>query len=342
VRVSLDATYSVGAGLSGVGVYSRRLLWGLAQQQATADFRWLYRPHRLRAALAESVPQNVRRSWLLAATPRHGVFHALNQRMPARKRCASVVTYHDLFVMTAEYSTPEFRQRFTQQATEAARLADRIICVSQFTAGQCSEVLGFPRERIDVVPHGVDLPEKIVPLEQRRPMVLFLGALQKRKNLLRLIEAFTALPAPWELVLAGGEGYEAEAISEAAKRSPAADRISLPGYVSDEKRRRLLAEAAIFAFPSLDEGFGIPVLEAMAAGTPVLCSNASALPEVCGDAAVLLDPMDTAAWREALLQLSENAAQRKRLVEAGRQRAAGFGWEQSARLSWQVYQRLGR
>ena len=118
--------------------------------------------------------------------------------------------------------------------------------------------------------------------------MLHVGAIQKRKNVHRLIEAFSRLPEPWTLVLAGSAGYGAEEIL-----AKATERVKVTGYLTNEQLSDLYRRASIFAFPSLDEGFGMPVIEAMAYGVPVLSSNSSALPEVCGDAAILVDPTNT-------------------------------------------------
>src|SRR5262249_4074092 len=126
LKIALDATYSVGDALSGVGVYSREILYGLAAAHPEERFLWWYRPHRFLRSYRGSLPTNVRRGLLLS----NGLFHGLNQRLPKRRLRYTVTTFHDLFVMTGEYSTSEFRQRFTQQAKDAAARSDRIITVS--------------------------------------------------------------------------------------------------------------------------------------------------------------------------------------------------------------------
>jgi glycosyltransferase involved in cell wall biosynthesis len=260
----------------------------------------------------------------------------LNQRLPKRSRIPCVATFHDLFVMSAEYSSPEFRLRFEEQARHAAAHSARIIAVSRFTAGQVEALLGYPATQIRVVPHGVDLPVQTKPIAGRKPAVLSVGAVQKRKNTKRLIEAFAALPPPWELWLAGSLGYEAEAMLAEARQN---ERIRLLGYVPDAQLERLYGEASIFAFPSLDEGFGIPVLEAMAHGLPVLSSNCSALPEVAGEAALLVDPLQVEAIAAGLLRLSDGAEQ-ERYAKAGLERVKEFSWSRAARETVAVYEEV--
>ena len=335
--IALDATYSVGNDLSGVGVYSRELLAGLAATHPGDRFRFCYRPHRLLRSFRDRLPPNARRAPLSDSwVPPADLFHALNQRLPRARLRRTVTTFHDLFVLTGDYSTPEFRARFAAQAREAASRSDRIITVSGFTASQVSGLLGFPRERIAVVHHGVRaLPRSTAP---REPVILSVGAIQRRKNTARLVAAFERLETDWRLVLAGASGYGAAEILERIERSPARSRILLPGYVSNAGLAEWYARAGVFAFPSLDEGFGMPVLEAMAAGVPVLTSNLSALPEVAGDAALLVDPCDTDALAAGLERLVRDEGLREDLAARGRRRSAGFTWNKAVGLTWNVYE----
>jgi glycosyltransferase involved in cell wall biosynthesis len=274
--------------------------------------------------------------------PGHDVFHGLNQRLPKGRLRKAVCTFHDLFVLTGEYSTPEFRARFAEQARAAAGRADVIICVSAFTALQVETLLHVPRDRLRVVHHGVHPPEPqyILPRSAREPILLFVGAIQKRKNVLRLVEAFERIPAPWRLMIAGSAGYGGEELMGRIANSPAADRIHVLGYVSPENLRQLYRTATAFVFPSLDEGFGIPVLEAMAWGTPVVTSSVSALPEVAGGAATLVDPLaaEEIAW--AMRRLLEDEGEWERQSVAGRRRAAELPWSKAAAETWSVYQSL--
>ncbi|MDQ6675785.1 MAG: glycosyltransferase family 4 protein, partial [Acidobacteriota bacterium] len=304
MNLALDATYSLGTDVSGVGVYSRELLRGLAAARPEQTFHWMYRPHRYLRARRESVPCNVRRSILWdTAGFRPGLFHGLNQRLPTRRYPLQVATFHDLFVLSGDYSTPEFRRRFAKQARHAAATADRIVAVSQFTAGQVQDLLGVPASSIRVIHHG--LCHYSVTGVPREKIVLSVGAIQRRKNTARLIEAFRAVPQGWRLILAGSAGYGAEQILASAARDP---RITVTGYVSQTELSRLYAQASIFAFPSLDEGFGMPILEAMAAGVAVITSNIGAMPEVAGDAAVLINPENTDELAAALRNLAGNQA----------------------------------
>jgi glycosyltransferase involved in cell wall biosynthesis len=332
----LDATYSVGDALSGVGVYSREILWGLAAAHPEARFLWWYRPHRYWRAYDEALPANVSRGLLLS----RGFFHGLNQRLPNRRQQYAVTTFHDLFVMTGEYSTSEFRKRFTEQARDAAARSDRIIAVSEFTKRQVVELLGVPAERVTTVHHGVNKLGGPQPALSRSRMVLTVGAMQTRKNTARLVEAFEALDNSWQLVLAGSGGYGVGEILARIEKSPARERIRMPGYVAPGQLAELYQQASIFAFPSLDEGFGMPVLDAMAAGVPTIASNRSAMPEVAGDAALLVDPEDTEALADGLRRLAEDEDLRRDLTDKGRARAKLFTWEKAVRETWDVYREL--
>lgn len=341
MRIALDATYSLGRNLSGVGVYSREILYGLANAHAAQRFQFCYRPHRLWKSLEDRLPSNASRR-LLHGAPRADLFHALNQRVDAPSR-RTVCTFHDLFALTGEYSTPEFRARFSEQARRAAERSDAIIAVSQFTAGQVTQLLGVDASRIHVIPHGVRMPANAgtSPAVQRERMVLFVGAIQKRKNIVRLVKAFETMPRGWHLVLAGAtDGYEAANELTAVETSPRRSDIELAGYVPALALESLYARASIFAFPSLDEGFGIPVLEAMAHAIPVVTSRRSALPEAAGDAALLVDPFDTEEMAVALNQLAGNADLREQMISRGLLRARLFPWDAAVAKTWTVYQAL--
>jgi glycosyltransferase involved in cell wall biosynthesis len=341
VPIALDATYSLGRNLSGVGVYSREILFGLARTHPDEEFLFCYRPHRFVRSYREALPKNALRR-LLVGTPPGDLFHALNQRVDARARRV-VTTFHDLFVLTGEYSSEEFRIRFSAQARAAAERSDLIIAVSRFTAGQVEHLLGIPAARIRVIPHGARKPAG--PARQRENLILFVGAIQKRKNIGRLVKAFERLrtenDAPWRLALAGAvDGYGAQEELDAIQRSPVRQDIDILGYVPAAELESLYQRARIFAFPSLDEGFGMPVLDAMIHNVPVITSTCSALPEVAGDAALLVDPQDTDALGAALLRLATDDGMRADLARRGLERVRQFTWEAAVERTWAVYNEI--
>lgn len=333
MRIALDATYSVGGALSGVGVYSREILAGVQASGFPADWELFYRSQRFWRAL--------RPRKLLAdsfGSRSADLFHGLNQRLPTRRFRKQIATFHDLFVLSGDYSTREFRGRFGAQARAAAAGSDLIIAVSRFTAGQVEGYLGVPADRIRVIHHGV-LP-RAIPELPRENVVLCLGAIQKRKNQATLVRAFGAMPEDWKLVLGGSEGFGASETMREISQSPARDRILVTGYLTEVEVAAWYARARIFAFPSLDEGFGMPVAEAMAAGVPVITSNCSALPEVAGEAALLVDPASVDGLSASLTSLGKDEDLQKRMAVAGRQQAAKFTWAKALDQTLAVYREL--
>jgi len=341
LKIALDATYSLGRNLSGVGVYSREILKGLAEAHPEVRFQACYRTHRFFRSFQDSLPGNASRTLLWEGrTPGADLFHGLNQRIASTRHKRTVSTFHDLFVMTGEYSTREFRERFAGQAREAAERSDVIIAVSAFTALQVEELLKVERARIRVIHHGARVPRgSVLPREQ---LILSVGALQARKNTTRLVAAFEQTAPGWKLALAGSSGFGAEEILAEIRGSRRSSDIQILGYVSDDALEDLYARASIFAFPSLDEGFGMPLLDAMARGVPILTSNVSALPEVAGDAALLVDPRDVGSIAGGLHSLMESEGLRAQLAERGQKRVQGFSWRAAAAATWNVYRELIR
>ena len=339
MRIALDATYSVDPYPSGIAIYSGELISGLPERYWDHEFVFCYRLKQWRKA-PETKASNVRKRPLLPPIPtfRADIFHALNQRVDRRPAKIVISTFHDLFVLTGEYSTPDFRTRFAAQARQAAAHSDFIIAVSEFTAAQIVDLLSFDRSKIRVVSHGVHSPQRVVSTgAAREKIVLFVGALQIRKNVRRLVQAFRCLPQDWRLVLAGApHGYGADRILEEIP-SNSAGRVEVTGYITRDRLLELYSRASIFAFPSLDEGFGIPILEAMAQGVPVVTSNRSALAEVAGNAALLIDPEETDQLCDALKRLAEDEVLRTKLASLGRHRAQRFTWERTLTKTFEVY-----
>lgn len=344
LTIHLDATFSVSPHPTGIANYSIEILRGLAAAYPQDVFCHCFRPHRFLPSFQDDLPRNAYRSLLLDGwfPLRPALFHGLNQRLPRLRARHMVSTFHDLFVMTSEYSTLAFRERFTEQARDAAARSDVICCVSSFTAGQVEELLKIDRSRIRVIHHGArpPAPAEVLPVEAREPIVLFVGGIQKRKNTVGLIQAFGALPAPWRLVLVGDRGYGWEEAEMAIAESPARDRIQQTGYCDDATLRDLYRRASLLAFPSFDEGFGLPVLEAMGWGLPVLTSNRSSLPEVAGDAALLIDPCSPHQLRDALVHLTEQESSRRDLAARGLRHVQAFTWERAVTETYAVYREL--
>ncbi len=352
--IGIDAGNSLDRPPTGVAVYARNLLAGLARAYPDERFAWFYRSNRYLRSFGGKLPPNVRRrlleeSVLFLSAQRLYLFHGLNQRLPNRLRVPSVATFHDLFAMTGEYSTPQFRQRFARLARETASKAGHVIAVSEHTAALVADLLAFPREAITVVHHGVEALEAPDPERRRiilrdlgvtRPFVLHVGSLQVRKNIERIVTAFESIGDSLDLVLAGAGGFGADRIMRRINESPARSRIRLTGHVEDKVRATLYAEAEALVFPSLEEGFGLPVVEAFSAGLPVVASNVSAVAEVAGDAAVLVDPLDAEGIAEALECLISDSALRAELRAKGLDRAKRFSWERCAAQTMEAYRSL--
>jgi glycosyltransferase involved in cell wall biosynthesis len=187
-----------------------------------------------------------------------------------------------------------------------------------------------------VIHHGVRAPTRLASGKEN--LILYVGAIQRRKNIARLVKAFEAVPDSWRLILAGAtDGFGASDELRAIEESPARSRIEVPGYVSADQLDSLFCRARIFAFPSLDEGFGMPILQAMARAAAVMTSNCSAMPEVAGDAALLVDPLNIG---DALLRLAIDASLRDGLVRRGIERVRQFTWESAVEKTWAVYDEL--
>jgi glycosyltransferase involved in cell wall biosynthesis len=288
------------------------------------------------------------------ASRRFDVLHSPALTAPLATRAASVVVLADTTWMTM----PDLSRG--QAATVrlwrtvvpcVARRADRVIAVSKASAEDIVRHLHVPRDRIDVVPngHGASPRADPTPESQLRrrlglgtgPIVLNVAVKKRHKNQLRLIQALPAVRetvAGAQLVLAGAPtSYEA-ALRAEAQRLGLAGAVAFAGYVSDADLEGLYGAAAAFAFPSLNEGFGLPVLEAMARGVPVVTSNRSSLPEVAGDAALLVDPTSVADMAQAIVRVLTEPRLQERLVAAGRRRPAAFSWERAAEgtlASWE-------
>jgi glycosyltransferase involved in cell wall biosynthesis len=272
------------------------------------------------------------------------VLHLPYPQMPyARKpRVPVVITVHDLSPLLMPDVHPWKRIAFFRHALPwMLRGADRIVASSASTKADLIGLMRLPEEKIDVVPLCVDLPPG-EPAGERADTILYVGTVEPRKNLPGLLRAFArvkAAGAPHAMVIAGGRGYGAPDLAALAAELGIADRVVLKGYVSDAERERLYREAALVVYPSLHEGFGLPVLEAMAHGTPVVASNTSAIPEVAGDAALLADPRDDAALAAAILEALRPERARE-LGRKGRERAAEFSASRMVGRLLEVYEEV--
>jgi glycosyltransferase involved in cell wall biosynthesis len=288
----------------------------------------------------------------LASAAGCDVVHSLASTAPLRGKFRRVTTIHDLnykLVPESHFGLLGLGMRVLVPA--AARRSHRVIVDTASTREDLIRHLHVPAGKVDVAPLGVSVRDegKATPWAELRskldldgrPMVLSLSAKRPHKNLARLFRALAAMPSgdqPSLVVPGYPTPYEAE-LRQLAAVLGIAERVRLPEWLPAEDLEGLYAAAACVVFPSLYEGFGLPVLEAMARGVPVACSNRSSLPEVAGDAALLFDPEDVQAIRSALERLLRDADLAARLGEAGRARAATFTWRRTAELTAASYER---
>jgi glycosyltransferase involved in cell wall biosynthesis len=364
LRVAVDAT-AVPARLTGAGVYVARVLAALAARDdlqpeafcAPGSAGALAAPGlRLRPVAMAGAGRPARIAWtqLLAGRAARAagadLLHGVHYELPLRAGLPQVVTVHDLTLLThPEWHEPSKVRYFGWAVRRAVAAASRVLCVSATTAADLAGRLDVPADRVDVTPLGTDLrPASAERVEQVRrrlgldgPYLLGLGTVEPRKDLPTLVRAFAALAGelPHRLVLAGLAGWGAGALAAAVAASGVADRILLPGYVPEADKAALFTGADVFAYPSRYEGFGLPVVEAMACGTPVVTTTGGSLPEVAGDAAALIEPGDAAALAAALARLTADPAARRDAATRGLARAATFTWDRCGELTAAAYSR---
>ena len=275
---------------------------------------------RVRRALLES-------TWLARRSAGFDVVHHFGGRLPARRAGVSVVTVHDIQPLDLPSNFSAVKRRYLSWALpRSVRSANLVVVPSQWVAGRLTERLQVPPERIRVVPSTYAGPAARVepePLGERR-FVLYPAATYPHKNHAALIHAHAAVWARHGdtlLVLTGAAGRAHADVAEAASRTPGVMHL---GWVDEARLASLVSAAAAVAFPSRYEGFGLPVLEAMQAGTPVIAADAAAVPEVAADGAVLVDPDDLDGWVDALLEVRSGSSDIRQKVARGRARAADF------------------
>jgi glycosyltransferase involved in cell wall biosynthesis len=272
------------------------------------------------------------------------VVHAGHPLMIPARRAAQVITIHDLFFLAEpERTRAEIRRDYPVLAGDHARRADAVVTPSRHTAGLIQQKLGVEPNRIHLCAPGAPSWQTLGrgPHLPHDGYVLFIGTLEPRKNVATLIDAYRRLvgaarPVP-RLVLAGRATPDARSLLEATRQPPLSGHVEHLGYVPNAERERLYAGARLFVMPSFDEGFGLPVLEAMSAGIPVVASTGGSLPEVLGGAGALVDPSDVAGLTAAIDRMLNDAAHARACAERGLRRAAEFSWSRAAAAVRQAY-----
>jgi alpha-1,3-rhamnosyl/mannosyltransferase len=263
------------------------------------------------------------------------LLHHAGGTMPRAQPAPGVLTLHDLQYLTYPEFFGRLKLAWLASAVPSSVGRARAITVpSEFVKGTVVNAFRYPPERVVVVPHGVDPRRLPPPIDGAGRVVLYPAITHPHKNHVTLLRAVAALGPGYDdvhLVLLGGDGTAAAEVTAEIERLGLGGRVVRPGRVPDAERDAWLATATVLAFPSRYEGFGAPVLEAMAAGCPVVAADATALPEVTGGAAVLVDPTAVDAWAAALARLLDDEDERRRLAVAGRERAAALTAAASAR-----------
>jgi glycosyltransferase involved in cell wall biosynthesis len=265
----------------------------------------------------------------------YDIAHSPHPLLLPSRSAAQLVTIHDLhFISHPERTLREIRRDYPALAGTHARRADRVIVSSRFAAGEVQRRFNVEAERIAICPAGAPDWDNHGPGGDASGYLLFMGTLDARKNVGGLLQAYGQLLARSartpKLVIAGGSGPDAAKWLEDIAEPPLAGHVEYLGYVAADRREELFRGARLFVLPSFEEGFGLPVLEAMASGVPVITSNRGALPEVVGDAGLMIDPDDTAALSAALERIVTDPALRETLAQRGADRARQFTWKRTA------------
>ncbi|HZK67865.1 MAG TPA: glycosyltransferase family 1 protein [Chloroflexota bacterium] len=362
MRIAVDARL-VGYVRGGTSQYTLRLVNALAALRTGDELLVL---ESLKPGMDASWPASVRRVPLF--TPPHhrleqlalpvellrlgaDLLHSPDFIPPFRRGCASVITVHDLAFLRYPYLLTPESSRYYGQVARAVVSADQVIAVSHATRQDILEMLPADPEKVTVVHSAagsqfVPLPPEEIEKKRRElglpdRFVLFVGTLEPRKNLPVLLEAFAGI---WRahrvpLVVVGGKGWLYEEIFRARDRLGLTQEVCFAGPVPADQLLYYYNSATCLVMPSLYEGFGMPVLEAMACGIPVVVSDVSSLPEVVGDAGIRVAPENPEAWEAALVQLIGDSEMRADLGARGLRRAGGFSWEKTAVETLSVYHR---
>jgi glycosyltransferase involved in cell wall biosynthesis len=369
MRVGLNLVFLVPGETGGMEVYARELIPRLAAIDGIEPIAFVNReaasgePGPWHEIPHETVPVNARSrvQWVrgeqqllprLAARAGCDLVHSLASTAPLWGDFKRVTTVHDLnYKLVPDAHFGLLRLGMGVLVPAAARRSDRVIAISRSTAEDIERHLGLAPDRVDVVPQGVVEPGGTAPTPADRlraehglgdlPILLSVSAKRPHKNLLRLIEAHAMIDSARRpmLVLPGyATPYESELIARAASLGTT-DRVRFLHWLSDADLEGLYAAADAFVFPSLYEGFGLPLLEAMARGLPVACSDRSSLPEVAGEAALLFDPEDVGAIHTALTRLLDDDPLRAELRAAGERRVREFDWDRTAAGTVASYER---
>jgi len=361
VIVGIDATTLVGQ-ISGVGYYTARLIeslvngadGGLIERFVILSNRDAKVPASSRIEICRQGRFPIRAVWMQFMLPfvlrrvRPDVVHYTNFLAPLAGGVPYVVTVHDLsLTLFPHYHTLKKRLLTSTLVPACARQAELVIAPSESTRCDVVRLLGVPSERVRVIPHAAGPEFQPTPdrsaaaaLLGNAPYLLFVGTIEPRKNLLRVLRAFARVAAELpehRFLIVGQRGWMYEDVLSEAARPEIRGRVVIAGYVAEDQLPALYSSADAFVYASLYEGFGLPVIEAMACGTPVITSKTSSLGELAGDAAFVVDPESESELAAAMRAVCTDAQLRVDLSCRGRARAAAFSWERTARQTAAAY-----
>jgi glycosyltransferase involved in cell wall biosynthesis len=374
-RIAIDYTPAYEQG-GGIGRYVRELTSALARTDTNNQYR-LFVSGATSAQLPPAPSQNftwrptqISPKWFArvwhrlrlplpveAFTGNIDLYHATDFVLPpTRPNTKTLLTVHDLsFVRVPDTAAPSLRAYLNQVVPRSVAKAHHILADSQATKDDLIDLYNTPADKITVLLSGVDpqfmpidAPQIQATVREKYKLanhkyLLSVGTVQPRKNYSRIIRALATLRNQGHDVhyaIAGGQGWLEDEMYQTIEETGLADYVHLLGFVDDEDLPTLYSAAECLVITSLYEGFGLPILEAMACGTPVVTSNLSSLPEVAGDASILVDPMDTPAIHNAINTILTDSTQRDQLVHAGFRQVQDFTWDKSAQHLKAIYESL--
>jgi glycosyltransferase involved in cell wall biosynthesis len=373
MKIGIDYTSAATQG-AGIGRYTRELMRALLALPSDNCYSFFYASrNRIDESKIQDPKSKIHRlpfhdKWLMRVWQRLQIpipvelivgkvdlFHSPDFTLPPTlPGVPTLLTVHDLsFIRDPDSAWPSLRDFLNKAVPRSVKRATHVLADSQATKADLIELFGTPAEKITVLYSGVDA--RFVPIRDQaeidrvcakyqlpQPFILSVGTLQPRKNYGRLIEAVgrIATALPHHLVITGGKGWMYETIFEQVKQSGLEGRVHFPGFVDDVDLPALYSTADLFAYVSLYEGFGLPLLEAMACGTPVIGSNTSSLPEVIGEVGLQVDPRNVDDITHALQQMIDQPQLRERSVGLGLERAKMFTWDKAARELLTIYDQV--
>lgn len=361
MNVGLDVSPVADRNWTGVGNYIVNLVSNLAKIDKENRYFLCYRFSHLRnKADVLKINQNnfitkiIQEPFNFIFQTKLDIFHGLADRLPWAYRCKKIVTIHDIgsVVLGNNFASKHFKNMMRKRYENILnkREADLVIVPSEWTKKEIVKYFSYPEERIRVVYHGVEpifspQDENKISLVKRKYKIendyfLFVGSISLRKNILRMLRAykiFSDKNKKVDFVLVGDLSYGSQEILDEMLRLNLGSRIKLIGYLKNDDLISLYSGARALVFPSLYEGFGLPVIEAMACGAPVLTSNVASMPEIAGDAGCFVSPEDISGIAEKLFILAEDENARKILREKGLNRAKFFSWAKASEETLKIY-----